>query len=166
MNLVTDGITAVALGVEKAEDAQMRRTPRRRDEPILGRTGLMTILAFGVYTGGASLWVFQHFMHQGVDIARTAAFTAMVVFEKTSVFAFRSLRSPCFRIGWLSNPTLVLAFLAMLGLQVLAVYWPPLQALLHTAPLGWEHWALIALLGGPVLLGPELIKLLLPECRA
>ncbi|MGB3315065.1 MAG: HAD-IC family P-type ATPase [Albidovulum sp.] len=163
MNLVTDGITAVALGVEKSEAAQMRRPPRRRDEPIVGKAGLLTILAFGLYTGGASLWVFQHFMHQGVDIARTAAFTAMVVFEKTSVFAFRSLRSPCFRIGWFSNPALILAFLAMLGLQVLAVYWPPLQALLHTTPLGWDHWALIALIAAPILLGPELIKVLLPE---
>ena len=46
----------------------------------------------------------------------------------------------------------------MIGLQVLAVYWPPLQALLRTAPLGLEHWGMIAALALPLLAVPEAIK--------
>ena len=161
MNLVTDGVTAVALGLERAEAGQMRQPPRPRDEAILGAGGFAAILALGLYTGGASLWIFHHFLSEGVVIARTAAFSAMVVFEKMSVFAFRSLREPCFRIGWLSNPTLIVALLAMLGAQLLAVYWPPLQALLHTDAMGLSHWAMIAAFAVPIVLVPELFKTVL-----
>ncbi len=157
MNLVTDGVTAVALGLEKAESGQMRRPPRPPDAPVLGRSGLMMILAFGTYTGAASLAIFYHLMPLGVDVARTTAFTAMVVFEKMSVFAFRSLSSPCWRIGWFSNPFLLIALAVTLGVQVAAVYAPPLQALLHTVPLTGGQWLLIAALAAPLVIVPELV---------
>ncbi|MGB5864595.1 MAG: cation-transporting P-type ATPase, partial [Sulfitobacter sp.] len=132
MNLVTDGVTAVALGLEKSEPDQMHRPPRQKDTAILGWGGIVTIIVLGTYTGLSSLWIFFHLMEAGVELARTTAFTAMVVFEKVSVFAFRSLRLPGSRIGWLSNPFLLLALGVTLGAQVLAVYWGPLQVMLHT----------------------------------
>ena len=82
----------------------------------------------------------------------------MVVFEKVSVFAFRSLTQPNWSIGWLSNPILIAAFSVSLGLQMLAIYWPPLQTLLRTVPLGWSEWMPILLLALPLVLGPELFK--------
>jgi Ca2+-transporting ATPase len=158
MNLVTDGVTAVALGLEPAEGDQMREPPREPDAPILGAGGVGLILAFGVYTGAASLWLFHTLLPLGVDLARTAAFTGMIVFEKVSVFAFRSLRRPCWRIGWASNPLLLGALAITIGVQVAAVYWPPLQVLLRTVPLGLDHWATIAALALPLVVVPEIVK--------
>ncbi|MBC58442.1 MAG: ATPase P [Confluentimicrobium sp.] len=160
MNLITDGVTAIALGLEKSEPGQMQRPPRRMGMPIVGRGGLMVIAAFGLYTGSASLFVFYTFLPQGEAVARTAAFTAMVVFEKMSVFAFRSLDQPCLRIGWFSNPYLLLALVAMLGAQVAAVFWPPLQILLQTAPLGAAHLGWIVALALPLVAVPEFVKYL------
>ncbi|MFV1599113.1 MULTISPECIES: cation-translocating P-type ATPase [unclassified Phaeobacter] len=160
MNLVTDGVTAVALGLEKGEPDQMAHPPRQKDTPILGKAGLLSILALGLYTGLASLWLFLHLLDGNEDLARTAAFTAMVVFEKASVFAFRSLHLPCWRIGVFSNPLLLAALVVTIGAQVAAVYWPPLQVMLHTVPLQGEHWGLIALLVLPILLVPEVLKTL------
>ncbi|MFW8595076.1 cation-translocating P-type ATPase [Cribrihabitans neustonicus] len=161
MNLVTDGVTAVALGLEKGEPDQMEHPPRQKNTPIVGRGGLLAILGLGIYTGLASLWLFLHLLPAGEDLARTAAFTAMVVFEKASVFAFRSLHLPCWRIGLWSNPFLLAALTVTLAAQAAAVYWPPLQLLLHTVPLGSGEWALIGLLVLPILLVPELAKTLL-----
>jgi Ca2+-transporting ATPase len=166
MNLITDGVTAVALGLEKATPGTMKRPPRAKGESVLGKAGLGMILAFGAYTGTASLWIFYHLLPLGEDLARTAAFTAMVLFEKTSVFAFRAFHHTNMRIGWFSNRLLILALLAMVGAQLAAVYWPPLQMLLHTAPLGREQWALIGLFALPLLVVPEVIKALLPSREA
>jgi Ca2+-transporting ATPase len=160
MNLVTDGVTAVTLGLEKPEPGQMQRPPRHRDGAIVTGRGLLTILAFGAYTGGASLWLFHTLLPQGEMLARTVAFTAMVVFEKFSVFAFRSLSQPCTRIGWFSNPALLATLMAMLGVQAAAVYWLPLQALLQTQPMEWVHWGQIAALALPLVLIPEVYKYL------
>ncbi|AZQ67732.1 cation-transporting P-type ATPase [Silicimonas algicola] len=158
MNLITDGATAVALGLEKAEPEQMRSPPRRRGEPILGRTGMALVLCFGVYTSAASLWIFYSLLPLGTDLARTAAFTGMLVFEKVSVFAFRSLQKPVTSIGWLSNPVLIAAFTASLLLQVAAVYWPPLQTLLKTVPLSIDEWLTIGAFALPLVVVPEVVK--------
>jgi len=158
MNLVTDGVTAVALGLEKAEPDQMQRPPRDKGDPILGFEGLAVIAMFGLYSGLACLWIFMELMHLGVDTARTTAFCAMVVFEKISVFAFRSLHLPGWKIGWFSNPLLLLAVATTMAAQAAAVYWPPLQALLHTVPIGLSEWTMIALLALPLLVVPELVK--------
>ena len=99
-------------------------------------------------------------MDLGVDLARTTAFTAMVVFEKASVFAFRSLHLTCWRIRWLSNPFLLGALAATLGAQVLAVYWPALQVLLHTVTIGVNEWLLISAFALPIIMVPELLKAL------
>ncbi|PTX53820.1 Ca2+-transporting ATPase [Litoreibacter ponti] len=162
MNLVTDGVTAVALGLEKSEPDQMQAPPRDKETPILGVSGIVTILVLGSYTGLASLWIFFHLMDQGVELARTTAFTAMVVFEKVSVFAFRSLHLTCWRIGWFSNPFLLGALVVTLGAQVLAVYWPPLQVLLHTVPIGLNEWMFIGAFALPILVAPEVLKALRP----
>jgi Ca2+-transporting ATPase len=160
MNLVTDGVTAVALGLEKSEPDQMRQPPRKKGAPILGKSGILTIIMLGTYTGLSSLWIFFSLLEFGVELARTTAFTAMVVFEKASVFAFRSLRLPGWRIGWLSNPFLLLALAVTLGAQTLAVYWQPLQVLLKTVPMGREEWIMIGFFALPILLVPEGIKML------
>lgn len=160
MNLVTDGVTALMLGLEPGTPDQMTTPPRDPKTGILNRTAMWIILAFGAYTGTASLYIFHTFMHEGEVVARTAAFSGMVLFEKVSVFAFRSFSRPCWRLGWFSNPLLILALLAMIGAQLAAVYWPPLQTLLRSAPLGWEHWQMIALLAAPLIAVPEIIKTL------
>ncbi len=159
MNLITDGVTAVALGVEKAEPEQMNVPPRKPGSPILGWSGLILITCFGLYTGGASLFLFYHFLQVDPAVANTLAFTGMVVFEKVSVFAFRSLKSPVSMIGWTSNPLLLIALVSMLGLQVAAVYVPFFQTILHTVPLGLEHWLWISGFALPLIIVPEAIKL-------
>lgn len=165
MNLVTDGVTAVALGLEKSEPDQMQHRPRQKNSPILGLSGILTIIVFGLYTGLSSLWIFFQLQDQGVELARTTAFTAMVVFEKVSVFAFRSLRLPGWRIGWFSNPFLLMALAVTLGAQVLAVYWPPLQVLLRTVPMGTSEWLLIGLFSLPILVVPEVLKTMFPPVQ-
>jgi Ca2+-transporting ATPase len=165
MNLVTDGVTAVALGLERSEPDQMERPPRRKSAPILGLDGLAVIGLFGLYSSAACLWLFFSLLDVGVEVARTTAFTGMVFFEKVSVFAFRSLHLPCWRIGWFSNPLLLAAVAATLAAQVAAVYWPPLQLLLHTVPIGFSEWSMIALAALPLLILPELAKTLLYAAR-
>jgi Ca2+-transporting ATPase len=161
MNLITDGLTAVALGLEKPEKGQMQEPPRPMNAPILGWSGVALIAVFGLYTGLSSLWIFWSLLPVDETLARTAAFTAMVVFEKFSVFAFRSLRAPCSHIGWTSNPFLLLALAVTLGAQVVAVYWAPLQTLLHTTALGWAEWQMIGLFTLPLIIVPELYKMMM-----
>ena len=162
MNLVTDGMTAVALGLEPVEKGVMKRPPRAAHEPVLDRFGMLAILIFGSYIGIATLWLFHYYLSSGVEqalpIAHTVAFTAIIVLEKMNVFNFRSLRAPMSVIGFFSNPWVLGAWVLTVGLQVAAVYVPFLQQALHTMPLGWSDWGIILLLALPLFLLTEVYK--------
>ncbi|WJW76363.1 HAD-IC family P-type ATPase [Thiohalobacter sp. IOR34] len=154
MNLVTDGMTAVALGVEPAEKGIMQRPPRAAHEPILDRGGILMIALLGGYIGLATLWLFHHYIQEGteaeIQLAQTVAFTGIIVLEKMNVFNYRALHEPLAVVGFLSNPWILLAWMVTIGLQVCAVYLPFLQDALHTVPLGWADWGLILLVALPV----------------
>ena len=160
INLITDGLTALALGLEPAEKDVMQQRPRDPGEPILTRAAFTIILALGALLGLLTLYVFSGLYHIDLDRARTMAFSGLIVFELYNVLNFRSFRFPLHRIGFFSNPALLYAILGSLALQVLVVYVPVFQDFLGTAPLTLADWGLIALLGLPVLLAGEVYKIL------
>lgn len=165
MNLVTDGLSAMALGAEKAEPDSMQRPPHKPDEPILNRWGFLMIAAGGCYLGGATLYLFDHVLKSTGDLvlAQTAAFTGIVMIEKANVFNFRSLRWPLWVKGYASNPWLLLAIAGTITIQVLAVSLPALQSLLSTKTIPVELWGKILALCVPVIVIPELLKALLAK---
>jgi Ca2+-transporting ATPase len=160
INLVTDGLTAIALGFEPAEPDVMRRRPRDPTEPLLTRNALLVILILGIWLGLLTIYVFSGLYTVDLERARTMAFSGLIIFELYNVLNFRSFRFPLHRIGVFSNPTLFLAILGTLALQVLVVYVPFLQPFLGTAPLTPGDWGLLALLGLPVLVAGEVYKIL------
>jgi Ca2+-transporting ATPase len=162
MNLITDGVTAVALGVEPAEKNIMNRQPRSASEPILDRPGIYRIMMLGTYIGVVTLFLYHHYLDSSdpgrIAIAQTVAFTGIIVFEKINVFNFRSRYLPLSRIGLFSNPWILYAWSAMIILQICVVYVPFMQGAFHTNQIGWSDWALVFALAVPILAVPELYK--------
>ncbi|WP_019551603.1 cation-translocating P-type ATPase [Thermus scotoductus] len=160
INLITDSLTAVALGMEPAEKDVMKRRPRKPSEPLLDRRGVLAVLLLGGYIGASALWLFYHTLQRGAPqaLAQTLAFTGIVILEKFNVLNFRSLRMPLAALGFFTNPWLLGAWVLSLGLQACAVYVPFLQEALHTVPLGWKEWGLMLLWALPIFLIPEFIK--------
>jgi Ca2+-transporting ATPase len=162
MNLVTDGMTAVALGLEPVEKGIMQRPPRAAQEPILNRAGILMILLMGGYIGGATLWLFHHYLVGGrgeaVLAAQTVAFSGIIILEKMNVFNYRALRAPLSVIGFFSNPWVLCAWTFTIGLQMCAVYVPFMQRALHTVPLGWADWGLIFMIALPIFIMTEAHK--------
>jgi Ca2+-transporting ATPase len=162
MNLVTDGMTAVSLGLEPAEKAIMKRPPRKVDDPILDRYGVMMIFVLGSYIGLATIWLFHHYLSKdpenGIFLAQTVAFTGIIILEKMIVFNFRSLRGPIWSVGFFSNKWILIAIAATVALQVGAVYLPFMQEALHTVPMGWEEWGTIFMISLPIFVLTELYK--------
>ena len=161
MNLVTDGITAVALGVEPAERSVMKRPPRDPNSRILDRFGLIWILVLGIYMGAVCLFLFNWYLaSEAADLlrAQTVAFTGLIVVEKANVLNFRSLRDSVIRLKPLSNPYVYLAMISMILLQIAAVHVPLLQGWLHTTAITWQDWGVIFLFALPIVLLGEVLK--------
>ena len=160
INLVTDGLTALALGLEPAERDVMQRKPRDPGEAILTRSAYLVISILGIWLGLLTICVFSGLYEIDLDRARTMAFTGLIIFELYNVLNFRSFRFPLHQIGFFSNPTLLLAILGSLALQAVVVYVPIFNTFLGTAPLTLADWGLLALLGLPVLIAGEAYKVI------
>ncbi|MHB1047215.1 MAG: cation-translocating P-type ATPase [Thermoanaerobaculia bacterium] len=136
MNLVTDGLPALALGVEPAEENIMKRPPYSSEESIFGRGLVAFVAVMGVVMSlislGIGLWAFR----SGDPAWQTLLFTTLIFSQVILALEVRSERSSLFRIGLFTNPLMVAAFLSTIGLQVAVVYLPFLQRVLRTSPLG------------------------------
>ena len=136
MNLVTDGLPALALGVEPAEENIMKRPPYSSKESIFGRGLVAFVVVMGVVMSlislGIGVWAFR----SGDPAWQTLLFTTLIFSQVILALEVRSERSSLFRIGLFTNPLMVVAFLSTVGLQVAVVYLPFLQKVFSTAPLG------------------------------
>jgi P-type Ca2+ transporter type 2C len=162
MNLVTDGVIAVALGVEPVEAGIMARPPRAPRARLIDRAGALAVLALGSYIGLAALALFHVNLGAsgpgGVARAQTLAFTGIIVLEKTNVLNFRALRAPLASIGWLTNRAVLAGLASAFALQILVVYTPFGQRAFHTVALRAVDWGLLLLIAAPLLLAGETFK--------
>ncbi len=160
VNLITDGASALALGIEPAERDIMEQNPRDPRAPLLSRGATTAIFLRGIFAGAATIFLFVRTLPAGLEQAQTMAFSALVVFELLNVLNFRSLRYPLARIGFFSNRYLIPAILFSVTALLLLVYLPLLQVLTGTTALSATDWVLIVLLGLPPLIVGEITKAL------
>jgi Ca2+-transporting ATPase len=136
INLVTDGLPALALGVEPAERDLMKRPPRRPDESLFaGGLGWQVIWAgalMGLLTIALFSWVLST---ADLAHARTMAFFTLTVLQMSNVLAVRSEREPLWVAGPFTNPKLAGAVLLTVVLQAAITYSPALQTVFHTVSL-------------------------------
>lgn len=159
MNLITDGVTAISLGVEPSENNTMNRPPISIQSPILNKKGIIMLFILGSYIGLMTLGLFHFYLNKNALLAQTMAFTGIIIFEKMNVFNFRSLSQPLIKIGFFSNPWILLSWISMVSLQVAVVYVPFLQHFLHTVPLSLKDWGIIFSAALPIFVFTEIYKI-------
>lgn len=155
VNLVTDGLPAMALGVDPADRDIMSRPPRHPQESIFAHGLGWKIIYSGTIIAFGTLLAFCLGLSWGSEeLARTMAFNTLVLFQLFYVFVCRSEHHSLLEIGLLSNPYLLVAVGISAALQLTVNYLPFLQPIFKTVPLGPLHWAVIlAITLTPTLLG-------------
>jgi Ca2+-transporting ATPase len=139
MNLVTDGLPAVAIGVDPIRKGIMDVSPRNPDEPIITKNMAMNIVAISLLMAAGVLFLFHRFLPQGEVVGRTVAFTSIVMLEMVRVAMIRSQ----YRLPLFSNLFLIGAILLSVLLQVAVVYVPVMNIIFKTTPLALYHWGYI-----------------------
>lgn len=159
LNLVTDGLTDMALAAEPGHGEVLLQKPKRKGEGILTKKMLALILPIIVAMTGVALFIFLRFLPQGLDKARTAVFCAMCFTQLINIFNMRSLDLSIFKIGWLSNKYVIVTVVFSLFLQYLAMTQPFLMGVFKFVELSINEVLLILVLSLLVLLVGEGKKL-------
>ena len=111
LNLVTNGIQDVALGLETVEPGILKLPPRPPNEPIFNRVMISRIAVGGFYMGFIAFGLFYYLMNNGyaIDNARNLTLMLMVLFENIHVFNSRSERASIFKINHLKTPLILVS---------------------------------------------------------
>jgi Ca2+-transporting ATPase len=149
INLVTDGLPALALGVDPSESGIMDRSPRDPDESILSAKSQLLIVWQGLVMTGAVLGLYYlvapNMAGTLPDQARTMLFSALVLTQLLHAFDFRRSGKSVWHPASLKNRWLVLSLAGSMALQAAIIYTPALAGIFKTSPLTPVQW--IAVVG-------------------
>jgi len=159
INLVTDGLPAIALGVEPVEPDAMRRPPRPRDESIWAHGLWQHAVWVGLLMGMVGVGIEVLGRHWGMPW-RTMVFTAIAFLQLGNAIAVRSERESVFHLGWRSNPWIYAAAASAIALQLLIIYVPVFQRVFDTVALSPQQLGLVVLAATITFWAIELEKLL------
>ncbi len=135
VNLVTDGLPALALGIDPISKDVMDKKPRKPDSRIISRNMIIDIFMISVLIAIGTLFVFSRSLDDGLMKAQTMAFTTLVILEMAVVYLVKSrYNSKIFANKWL-----VLAIISSLLLHLLIIY-TPLSVIFRTVALGMSDW--------------------------
>jgi len=179
INLVTDGLPALALGVDPKDKGLMHNKPRKPKDPLISgyvvfrmsylglimMIGTLFMFYWGLKTSGLNFS--EIFLIDGEAYkdatwyiyATTLAFTTLVVFQLFNVLNSRSQDYSIFKIGLFSNRYLIGAIIISIVLQLFVLY-TPLSEWFRTIPLSLADWGLIILVSSTVLWVNEIDKMI------
>ncbi len=142
LNLVTNGIQDVALGLEKGEPGVLRRPPRDPKERIFNRIMISRVVAGGLYMGLMAFGVFYWVLSLGYtqESARNITLLLMVLFENVHVFNSRSEKHSIFKIEHRRNLLLLISVLFTQIIHIISLYTPFMQNLLQLQPVSFKEW--------------------------
>ncbi|NOZ06085.1 MAG: cation-translocating P-type ATPase [Chloroflexi bacterium] len=150
INLATDSLPALALGVEEAEPGIMQRAPRPADEEVITHPMPLLMGLQGVVIATVTLLAFTisiYLWGESVREARVMAFSTSVVAQNVHAFNLRSNRISLFRLGLFSNMALVASFVVMVISELIIIYVPFFQPFFQTLPVTLADWGIILTLG-------------------
>jgi len=160
INLVTDGLPALALSLEPEEKDVMSRPPRHPQEGLFSHGLGYHAIWVGLLMAGVVLGLQAWAIHVGDSHWQTMVFTVLCILQLGHVMAIRSEKLSLFQQGVLSNKPLLLTVAVTICAQLATVYIPALNPVFKTQPLTAGELALVLGLSTVVFIAVEIEKYL------
>ena len=164
LNLVTDSLPALALGMEPVEEGIMKEKPRDPKDSIFAHGFAASMVFYGILVGAVTLLAYtlgEYVLsdpNEADQVACTMSFATLVFCELTRAFAVRSEHHSIFKIGIFSNSMMNKAFAVGLILQLAVLLIPPLQEVFDVTNLNATEWAVVIVLAFVPLITSEIYK--------
>ncbi len=161
INLVTDGLPALALTAEPVEKGVMQRPPRSPKESIFSHGMWQHAIWVGLLMAGLTLFAQAWAYHTGSSHWQTMAFTVITLSQLGHVMAIRSEKASLFSMGILTNVPLLAAVIATFLLQIATIYVPIFNSIFKTQPLSVVELGICLILSSVIFFAVETEKWLI-----
>lgn len=159
INLVSDGVPAIALSFEKAEKGVMNRPPRPPQQSVFADGRGLHMLWVGMLMAGIALclqaWSIQNELHW-----QTMVFNFLCLAQFAHVLAIRSGKDSFFQVGLFSNKLMIIGILISLGLQAVITFVPFFQPIFETEALTVSEFIIVGACASLVFFAVEIEKLI------
>ena len=145
INLLTDGLPALALSIEPPEEGIMKRPPRDPREGVLAGGIGFHVVWVGLLMMAGCLWIYDYGLDGGIEHAHTLCFITLAFFQLWHVLAIRIEGSSVLGRQFFANPWLLGAVSLSAGLMLAVLYVPVLADVFRVVPLALDELALCAL---------------------
>jgi Ca2+-transporting ATPase len=163
INLVTNGLPALALGIDPPDPTQMMEPPRRQSEGLLGAREYLGITAVGVIMGAAALacymWPWGETGVFASRHARAIAFSLLALSPLFHAFNCRSATASIFELKPLLSKPLIVAVVLSAAIHLVAVLVPSLRPVFQTFAMTSHQWTVLLLLSAAIIPAIEVLKL-------
>ncbi len=142
VNLLTDGLPAIALSLEPCDKNVMNKPPRTKNESFFADSLASKIAFRGIFIGLCTLGCFSLALSNSATLpqARTCALLTLVISQLIHVFECKNEHGGIFSVNYFNNPKLILAVLASLMMILAAVFIPQLRLVFGIAKLNSHQW--------------------------
>jgi len=161
INLVTDGLPALALTAEPAEHGIMRRPPRPLQESLFAHGMWQHMIWVGLLMAALALLTQAWALHSGAAHWQTMVFTVLTLSQLAHVLAIRSETESLFSIGFFSNPAMAAALIVTFLLQMATIYVPMLNLIFKTEALSLDELLLCIAISSVIFIAVEIEKWLI-----
>jgi Ca2+-transporting ATPase len=158
LNLLTDGLMGLGLGVEPAERNTMNRPPYSPTEGVFSRGMVRHVAWVGALIGAIALGLGTWYFYTDQPTWQTMVFTTLALSQVWQALATRSLRDSLVTVGLFSNPLLLTMAVLVVGLQMAVVYLGLLEEFFQTEALSAVDLAISVALSSIVFFAIELDK--------
>jgi Ca2+-transporting ATPase len=158
LNLLTDGLLGLGMGVEGPERDTMKRAPYSPQEDVFSRGGWLQVSWVGSLIGILALGLGAFYFFNGRPEWQTVLFTFLAFAQVFQALASRSSRDSLFRLGLFSNPLLAALALVVMGLQLAVLYLPFMSEFFNVLPLSIQDLLVVIGMGALIFIAMELEK--------
>jgi Ca2+-transporting ATPase len=161
INLVTDGVCVIPLGLELAERDVMEQRPRETKEGIISKLMIRRITFMSAIISVGTLLLYVNVLSTTPEQAVTMAFLTIAIFQLVNVFNCKSERSVLHRSAF-TNRWLIISVMVALAIQLAVVYVPALQSAFRTVPVAPSQLAYVFAVCLSIFVLEEVRKRLMP----
>ncbi len=167
INLITDAFPAFALGMEKEEPGVMQKHPRDPAEPIVDKKMSIAVIiqSVALALGTLASFIYGYYVHDSLDVARSACFFTLVLGELLRAYSARSESRSIFKMRIFENGYLNKCVLVSILFMLACIYVPVLNPVFSTVPLNFDEMLMALVFAFLPMLGGETAKLILKKIK-
>lgn len=158
LNLVTDGVSDIALATEKAQQSIMLEQPLKKNEEIIPRKYLLFVLMISLIMASIAIAFYTSYISDSLEKARTMAFAFMVFAQLFNVVNMRSLTEPIWKLGYFSNRAINASLILSIILFSIVMFVPSISSIFAFSVISTTELLTVVILSACVLFIGEIIK--------